>query len=258
MECIKRMRIKNGMEMKTTFPCGKCMPCVMTRRAEWTCRLLLEMKTHLMTYYVTLTYSDLDMPYHGDLEKQDVQLFLKRLRKNTGIKLRYFLCGEYGDKKGRPHYHCLIYADREFSIKLGKTKTRKDVVKDSDFHKAWYSHSFVDVVPLVDAKSKRHVAGYVAGYVLKKLGDTTEGRVKEFILSSRRPGLGEEYAKIIARRLKNVNVGLPGTDGVSFWKDLFVIKIDGKTYPLGRYMREKIYAEYGGDIRPARIVTGKH
>ena len=39
--------------------------------------------------------------------------FFKRLRKqyakrSNGIKLRYYACGEYGDRYGRPHYHAIV------------------------------------------------------------------------------------------------------------------------------------------------------
>ncbi len=241
--------------MQTTFPCGKCTPCKLTRLQEWTCRLLLESKLNLLTYYITLTYSETDLPFTGDLQKSDLQDFFKRLRKNTGLKLRYFAVGEYGGKKGRPHYHCLIFTNREFNIKTRyNTKQKRDIVIDSDFHKAWYANSFVDVDPLVGDKSKRHVSQYVCGYVLKKLtqSEVTRdiNREPQFTLTSRKPGLAAEYAKIIAKRLKKHRIGLPGTDGIAFTKDLFMIKIDGKKYPLGRYMRDQIYKELGGDNRP--------
>lgn len=238
------------------------MPCVITKRQVWTCRLLLEMKVNLFSYFVTLTYSDIDLPPHGDLCKKDVQLFLKKLRKNTGIQLRYFCCGEYGDKKGRAHYHLLIFSDREFALRFAKTPKGKDFISDSDFHKAWFAGSRVDVVPIVDRKSQRNLCQYIAGYVLKKLGLNEDNeREPEFILSSRKPGLGEKYARIIARRLLKHGIALEGayddtsryTDGVGFTTDLHMVKIDGKKYPLGRYLREKIFDELGGDNRPRWI-----
>ena len=163
MECLKRMKIKNGMDMMTEFPCGKCLPCVITRRQEWTCRLLLEMKVSLWTYFVTLTYADIDLPPQGQLHKPDLQDFFKRLRKNTGLKLRYFAAGEYGEK-GRAHYHLLVFTNGEMDLcfdNVGRNKVEKCV--DSDFHKAWYTSSFVDVVPILGDKSARNICAYVAG-----------------------------------------------------------------------------------------------
>ena len=194
MECLKRIKMKNGLDMKSSFPCGKCMPCLVTRKQEWTCRLILEQRLWPLTYFVTLTYSEMDLPESGDLEFQDLRDFWKRFRENTKSRFKYFAAGEYGDEKGRPHYHLLVFTDREFVIRTRKNKKGKDVICDSDFHKAWYSNSFVDVVPILGNKSARNIAGYIAGYCLKKLGESRDdGRVKEAIRSSH--GMGEEYAE---------------------------------------------------------------
>ncbi len=72
---------------------------------------------------MTLTYDDEHLPIndyvdsdgviHGKptLRKRDVQLFLKRLRKNYKYDnhIKYFCCGEYGGKTFRPHYHLIIF-----------------------------------------------------------------------------------------------------------------------------------------------------
>lgn len=63
--------------------------------------------------FVTLTYNEQCMPVFSNgiptLWKQDVQAFLKRLRKKTDKKLRYYLTGEYGSKTLRPHYHMILF-----------------------------------------------------------------------------------------------------------------------------------------------------
>jgi hypothetical protein len=57
-----------------------------------------------------LTYSDNNLPEFGSLCKSDYQLFLKRLRFHfAGTRVKYFLCGEYGDKYERPHYHLILF-----------------------------------------------------------------------------------------------------------------------------------------------------
>ena len=40
---------------------------------------------------------------------EDIQKFLKRLRKAYRGKLRYFVAGEYGEQTARPHYHMILY-----------------------------------------------------------------------------------------------------------------------------------------------------
>lgn len=50
------------------------------------------------------------IPY---LRKEDIQKFMKRLRKNLSNydseKIRYFVCGEYGPVHFRPHFHLLLF-----------------------------------------------------------------------------------------------------------------------------------------------------
>lgn len=60
------------------------------------------------------------------LDKVDVQLFMKRLRKRiykaTNEKIRYFACGEYGPVHFRPHYHLLLWFDNPKTLSvMGKS-----------------------------------------------------------------------------------------------------------------------------------------
>lgn len=59
--------------------------------------------------FLTLTYAEECLPFNKSVSKDELQRFFKRLRKNTGEKMKYFACGEYGSKNGRPHYHILLY-----------------------------------------------------------------------------------------------------------------------------------------------------
>lgn len=61
------------------------------------------------------------------LRKDHVQKFFKRLRKNTGIKIQYAYCGEYGSTYSRPHYHYIIWSNEE--------------IKQSDIYNAWRAPS---------------------------------------------------------------------------------------------------------------------
>lgn len=60
------------------------------------------------------------IPY---LSRRDLQLFLKRLRKNISkifsdnAQIRYFACGEYGPVHFRPHFHLLFFFD-SYSLSL--------------------------------------------------------------------------------------------------------------------------------------------
>lgn len=89
-------------------PCGKCLPCLSNKRADWSFRLGIEHRYSKSSYFVTLTYSPKFLPEHG-VSKRHVQLFMKRLRKKSQAKIRYYLVGEYGSLTGRPHYHIILF-----------------------------------------------------------------------------------------------------------------------------------------------------
>lgn len=72
--------------------------------------------------FLTLTYATAHLPKHRSLYKKDFQDFMKRLRqklrrKHHIEKTKYFMVGEYGENRQRPHYHALLYGyefpDRE-------------------------------------------------------------------------------------------------------------------------------------------------
>lgn len=80
--------------------------CLKTRRQEWTIRLLEEYKASKTGIFLTLTYEDKNTT--GNVSKEDLQKFFKRLRKKINEKIKYYAVGEYGTKTYRPHYHAII------------------------------------------------------------------------------------------------------------------------------------------------------
>lgn len=119
------------------------------------------------------------IPY---LSVRDAQLFIKRLRKNiskySDEKIRYFLCGEYGPKHLRPHYHLLVwFSDTEISERL-----------DECVNQSWKFGGVRSEAVWKDASS------YVANYV-NSVGNIpdlyTKGKCKPFCLHS--TFLGESF-----------------------------------------------------------------
>lgn len=99
-------------------PCNRCLACLSNKRNDWTFRLTQEHKASKSALFVTLTYDWRHCPRDGSLNKRDVQLFLKRLRKRDGTnQIRYYLTGEYGSKGGRPHYHVLLFNANERDVR---------------------------------------------------------------------------------------------------------------------------------------------
>lgn len=155
--------------------CGQCLFCRINRRRLWAHRIELEARKHADSSFVTLTYSDSNLPDKGTLVPRDTQLFLKRLRKLADpLRVRYFLVGEYGDNTQRPHYHAALY---------GIGQQHADLVQ-----KAWgLGHTMT-------AELNEHTAQYIAGYVVKKMTSPDDprlnGRFPEFSRMSLRPGIG--------------------------------------------------------------------
>lgn len=71
--------------------------------------MLEEFKDSKECIFLTLTYSDESVHYDGNVHKEHLQKFWKRLRKRLGSRqIRYYAVGEYGTKTFRPHYHAIV------------------------------------------------------------------------------------------------------------------------------------------------------
>lgn len=226
------------------IPCGQCEGCRIDRSRDWANRCMMELQYHKDAYFVTLTYNDEHVPraYYADPEtgeafesktllKRDWQLFMKRLRKATSGRpdcenLRFFMCGEYGPKTLRPHYHAIIFGLHLDDLKpFSQRQLGKKVYNyftSETLQNAWsvvqYSQgnpsSSGEVFTSDSFQQKRirvplgHVlvgqvtwetCAYVARYVLKKQYGvdaqvyTAFNLEPEFTLMSRRPGIGRQW-----------------------------------------------------------------
>lgn len=214
--------------------CGQCMPCRINRRRLWASRMLLESVKHAGSCFVTLTYSDENVPKDMSLKPKDPQDWLKRLRRRIApVKVRFFLVGEYGDNTQRPHYHCALFGiDQLFG---GGTDGCRGVVQDT-----WgLGHTFV-------GELTKDSAGYVAGYVTKKMtrvdDERLQGRHPEFARMSLRPGIGAPAMVDVGS-----SVGTEfGLEDVSISGDVpRVLNFGKKKIPLGRYLRRRLRYEVG-------------
>lgn len=180
--CLNPIFVKG----KGTFPCRKCVECRIQYAEDWARRVMLESKKHEKNCFITLTYNENNLPKEG-VCKRSAQLFMKRLRKAIApIKVRYFLCGEYGAKKNRPHYHCILFG-YDFSDKwfFGYDKRGNAIYRSPLLEKLW-TFGFSSVGEKLDFESAKYCAKYMQadGREFEKLGLN-----RPFTLMSRRPGL---------------------------------------------------------------------
>jgi len=176
-------------------PCGQCIGCRLERSRQWAIRCVHESSLYEANSFITLTYDDKNMPTNASLKKRDFQLFMKRLRKYyTPRKIRFFHCGEYGDKLGRPHYHAIIF-NLDFEDKIPYKKQNENQLYVSPILEKIWGKGFC-IIGDVTFES----AAYVARYVVKKInGPRAETHYKnkapEYTTMSRRPGIGKEWYK---------------------------------------------------------------
>jgi len=136
------------LEGRGIFPCGQCRYCRVMRSNNWAMRMMHESNYWDDRVFVTLTYNNEWLPADGNLDKPELQKFLKRLRKAIEPrKLKYFACGEYGATYGRPHYHLILFG-------VGYNLCDKIIIE-----RAW-QQGYIKLGP-VNRKSCKYVSKYV-------------------------------------------------------------------------------------------------
>lgn len=152
--------------------------------------------------FITLTYNDDHLPDDRSVDMRDFQLFMKRLRKKHGANIRFFHCGEYGEKNGRPHYHACLFNFDFQDKKPWKIINDNMLYTSNDLSSLWtYGFSSIGEVTFQSS-------AYVARYILKKITgepsqehyqwiDPTTGEIHqrkpEYVTMSRRPGIGKTW-----------------------------------------------------------------
>lgn len=192
------------------LPCGTCVGCKLKKSQEWALRCVHEAQMHNANCFITLTYNDENLPSDGSLKHRDFQLFMKRLRKKCG-SVRFYQCGEYGEKLGRPHYHALLFGHQFDDMKFWKqTKSGEKIYRSPILEKLWTNPKTRRSMGWSSVGSMTyHSAAYVARYTMaKKNGaqaeahysrlDTVTGEFHtplkpEYNTMSRNPGIGSSW-----------------------------------------------------------------
>lgn len=222
-----------------SLPCGACIGCHMDRSQQWALRCRHEAATWTHNVFLTLTYDDEHLPWHGSLNGDEPRLFIRYLRRRldgvqeapdgSGRKpIRYFGCGEYGSQRARAHYHLLL-----FNVQFGDVSPYgKETYTSKLVSELWKygSHLIGEVTPAS--------ASYVSGYALKKVGAWDRARVygvhdpdtgeyverkPEFAMMSLKPPIGWYW---YAKHKSDLRHGF--------------IVVDGKQVAVPRLYRDKL------------------
>lgn len=207
--CYRPITLKIG----SVVPCGRCPKCVARRVSAWSFRLMNEEKNSSSAQFITLTYETVHVPIISNgllsLQKRDLQLFFKRLRKKNKEGIKYYAVGEYGGKTSRPHYHCILY-NADIDTICG----------------AWnLGHIYYG-----------NVSGASIGYCLKymcknkkQMKTWLQGRNKEFALMSKGLGISYLSSQICEWHIDDLE------------NRMYCNLEEGKKISMPRYYKERLY-----------------
>lgn len=177
----------------------------------WAMRCQHEASTWSHNAFLTLTYDDEHLPWHGSLDRAHPTRFIRYLRRAvSGVEeapdgsgrrpVRFFGCGEYGSQRSRAHYHLLLFNVRFDDV----SRYGEDTYTSELVSRLWPegSHLLGKVTPAS--------AAYVAGYATKKVSkwkrdaygcyqvvDRNTGEVHErkpeFPMMSLKPAIGQYW-----------------------------------------------------------------
>lgn len=273
-------------DKEVQIPCGGCIGCRLEYSRQWALRCVSEASEYEKNCFVTLTYNDENLPSDLSLSKPDILKFIKNMRYHYG-SIRYFLCGEYGDRFDRPHYHlCLFnfafddleeigtrYASNTYSELQRKYKSLNrtfvndersvyDVEKipgefriyrSEKLERVW-TKGFSTIGELTFES-----AAYVARYVTKKIKgknveDYYQGREPEFALMSRRPGIGKYWFDKWHEDVKKID-GM-AKDRLTYmppkYYDNIIKNTDPDKYKKIKERRKKRFKELSSDVLARR------
>lgn len=192
------------------IPCGGCISCRLAKSRDWATRMKCEAQLHDDNTFLTLTYSDEQLPDDYGIHLRHLQLFIKRLRRAIEpTKIRYFGVGEYGETNLRPHYHLILFGYGFPDRMLEKKSPSGHMLYTSDLvRRLWADEEERSRGYHWVGNFSTDSAAYVARYTMKKIGGAMAadhyqrlhpltGEIShvcpEFAVMSKRPGIGSAW-----------------------------------------------------------------
>lgn len=200
------------IDLPVELPCGQCIGCRLEKQRQWAVRIVHEALLWEENMFITCTYNDENLPESRSLQHtKDFVPFMKRLRRYVGYNynklIGFFMCGEYGEELGRPHYHAIIF---NHWMKDAKPKRGSNLFLSDKLDQLWQKgYTSIGEVNSV-------TAAYVAKYTTKRITgdksaqhytytDPNSGknyrRCMEYSKQSTNPAIGKRHLEINKERL---------------------------------------------------------
>lgn len=162
------VRSQGYVDLPVQVPCGQCVGCRLERSRQWAIRCVHEAQMHEQNCFITLTYNDEHLPEDRSIDVREFQLFMKRLRFKYGSGIRFFHCGEYGEKTRRPHYHAILFGLDFEDKKLWKVENEFRIYTSEELQELWSDKDGSPLGFCTLGAASFQSAAYVARYVMKK------------------------------------------------------------------------------------------
>lgn len=189
-------------------------------------RIVHEARLYDFNQFITLTYNDQHLPRDLSLNHRHFQLFMKRLRRrffaSKKSEIRYFMCGEYGEARGRPHYHLILFNFRFKDQLFYSSRGGNDIYTSDTLDAIWgMGECKIGAVTFESA-------AYVSRYCVDKI--TGPDADKHYNLLDKETG---EYFKRKPEYTRASNGGRNGTGGIGApWLHKFLSDV----YPRGEVL----------------------
>ena len=188
------------------LPCNQCIGCRLNYSRQWAIRCIHEAQMHKNNCFITLTFSPEALASRKNprsLDMREWQLFMKRVRKKYGNGIKFFHCGEYGEKNKRPHYHALLFGHDFTDKQLWTQRSGVKLYISEELKKLWpYGFSTIGDVTFESA-------AYCARYVLKKV--TGDAAAEHYTYTDPETGevinINPEYCTMSRGRKKGTALG---------------------------------------------------
>ena len=246
------------------LPCGRCIGCRLDKAKQWALRCHHEASMHTDNDFITLTYANENLPENNSLDKSHFSKFIRALRKKTKQKIRYYMCGEYGEAVeknnfiARPHYHAIIFGYTFPNQKLVKIRNGNRCYISPFLTEMW-THGTHEISAVTFSSS-----GYVARYILKK--QNGEYGLREYGIPDPETGeLDAAHQRVYPYTSMSLKKGIGETWYEKFKDDLFphdyAVMPDGRQMPVPTYYRRLLEKEdpaLYSRLREIRVEKAKH